>query len=404
MVRFIVTGASGRVGQLLVPRLQAAGVDLLLIGRSQAKLREIYPWANVATLGMVGAYDAGPSYLVHLAAVNNDAGVNAESFREGNLAYLAKTISVAKSANVAKFYLISSTHVLEDFDQSEYAKTKRFGEHLLKDAVGLASDVIYLPAVYGEYFIGRLAVLNRLPLWARTLFFPVLSATRPVVHVEKLAAHILADCNNSTKEDEACILFEDKESNPVYFTTKRGLDLAFAILGLVLFSWAILIVYLLIRIDSKGSGFFIQERVGQNGKLFKLYKFRTMQQGTEQVGTHEVKASQITRIGRWLRRIKLDEVPQLVNVVRNEMSLVGPRPCLPTQMRVLEERAKRGVLAIKPGVTGLSQVEGVDMSMPLEIAQFDFRYKALRSLTCDLHLILRTACGGGGGDPATKAA
>lgn len=404
MVRFIVTGASGRVGQLLVPRLRAAGVDLLLIGRSQAKLRAIYPWANVATLEMVGEYDAGPSYLVHLAAVNNDAGVNAESFREGNLGYLAKTISVAKSANITKFYLISSTHVLEDFEQSEYAKTKRLGEHLLKDAVGLTSDVIYLPAIYGEHFIGRLAVLNRLPLWARTLFFHVLTAMRPVVHVEKLAAYILANCNKSTKEHEACILFEDKELNPVYSTIKRGLDLAFALLGLVLFSWVMLVVYLLIRIDSKGSGFFIQERVGQNGKLFKLYKFRTMQRDTEQVGTHEVRASKITRIGRWLRRSKLDEVPQLVNVVRNEMSLVGPRPCLPTQINVLEERSKRGVLAMKPGVTGLSQVEGVDMSVPVELAKFDFRYKALRSLTCDFNLILRTACGGGGGDPANKAA
>lgn len=116
-----------------------------------------------------------------------------------------------------------------------------------------------------------------------------------------------------------------------------------------------------------------------------------MKTGTAHVGTHEVSTSAITRQGQWLRKSKLDELPQIINIFRNEMSLVGPRPCLPSQSELIAERDHRGVLAVKPGITGLAQVNGVDMRFPAKLAQWDARYLALQSLLLDLRILLATA-------------
>jgi O-antigen biosynthesis protein WbqP len=119
---------------------------------------------------------------------------------------------------------------------------------------------------------------------------------------------------------------------------------------------------------------------------------------TPSVPTHDVKASHVTRVGRFLRRTKLDELPQLWNVLKGEMSFVGPRPCLPSQAELIEERLKRGVLALRPGITGISQIRGIDMSTPALLAESDADYLEKQSLAFDLRILLHTALGGGSGD------
>ncbi len=111
-------------------------------------------------------------------------------------------------------------------------------------------------------------------------------------------------------------------------------------------------------------------------KLFTCYKLRTMYSYTPSVGTHEVQLSSVTPIGRRLRRWKLDELPHLWNVLRGDMSLVGPRPCLPIQSELIEKRRQMGVLDFRPGITGLAQVAGVDMSDPERLANIDSRIRA----------------------------
>ncbi len=159
-------------------------------------------------------------------------------------------------------------------------------------------------------------------------------------------------------------------------------------------------VALLILIDSRGPVLFCQIRVGYRQSLFKLYKFRTMALGTGDLPSHLAGARTITRAGFWLRRTKLDELPQLINVLRGEMSFVGPRPCLPTQTELIERRAALGVFNLRPGITGISQIHGVDMSDPVSLAKRDAGYLNDMSLLQDLSILLATAIGRGKGDAA----
>jgi O-antigen biosynthesis protein WbqP len=131
-----------------------------------------------------------------------------------------------------------------------------------------------------------------------------------------------------------------------------------------------LVIFLIGLLDT-GSPFFTQIRVGANGKHFRLYKFRSMLPGIAVRESHLLDPSTITPFGSLLRRTKLDEVPQLLNVIIGDMSLVGPRPCLPSQVRVIEERWRRGLQHATPGLTGLSQILNVNMSHPSRLARLD---------------------------------
>lgn len=181
---------------------------------------------------------------------------------------------------------------------------------------------------------------------------------------------------------------------------KRLFDIVAAFSGLLVFSPVMLLIAILVRKSSPGGALFLQTRVGRNERHFTCIKFRTMAAGTPDVGSHDASAAWITPIGKHLRRYKLDELPQLVNVLRGDMSLVGPRPCLPGQSEVISERRKRGVFAIRPGITGLAQLSGIDMSTPEKLAIADERYVRRHSLAGDIRLIISTVLGGGTGDAA----
>lgn len=128
-----------------------------------------------------------------------------------------------------------------------------------------------------------------------------------------------------------------------------------------------------------------------------------MRAGTESRGSHEVSAAQITRLGHFTRKTKLDELPQVWNVLLGQMSFVGPRPCLPNQHELIAERETLSVFDVRPGVTGPAQLAGIDMSTPKRLAKADAEYIANRSFRGDLKLLLITATGKGRGD-AVKAA
>lgn len=152
--------------------------------------------------------------------------------------------------------------------------------------------------------------------------------------------------------------------------------------------------------ETRSSPLFRQRRVGRGGRNFFILKLRTMSANTPHGASHEIGHATITRSGRILRRTKIDELPQLWNVLTGDMSLVGPRPCLPSQTQLIEERSRRGVLALRPGITGIGQLAGLDMSQPVALAQADAEYLTRWSLRRDLALLIRTATGGGSGDAA----
>ncbi len=174
---------------------------------------------------------------------------------------------------------------------------------------------------------------------------------------------------------------------------KRPTDIVAAACVLALLWPVIALLAVLIRIDTPGNPFYGQIRVGRDEKLFTMWKLRSMYMGTPSLGTHEVATDRTTRVGRLVRRLKLDELPQAYNVLRGDMSLVGPRPCLPNQHAVIDERRARRVFAIRPGITGLAQIEGIDMSRPAELAQSDQNYMEQQSLALDVRICFRTIAG-----------
>ena len=177
----------------------------------------------------------------------------------------------------------------------------------------------------------------------------------------------------------------------------RLFDVVFSLLGLI-FGAPVLTLLTLIGFFDTGSPIFSQERVGRHKKPFILVKFRTMKKDTASVASHLASADAITPFGKFLRRTKLDELPQLWNVLKGEMSLVGPRPCLFNQEELIHEREVRGVLKARPGVTGLAQVNDIDMSTPKLLAETD--QKMLKSLTLSNYFkyIFMTVAGKGAGD------
>lgn len=179
---------------------------------------------------------------------------------------------------------------------------------------------------------------------------------------------------------------------------KRLSDLLIATGGLVLLSPLLLWVAWRVSRSSPGGAIFAQERLGRHERRFRCYKFRTMFVAAPNAGSHEVPASWVTPLGTRLRRYKIDELPQLWNVVRGDMSLVGPRPCLPSQAEVIAARRKLDVFSARPGITGRAQLAGIDMSRPELLAEADAGYISERTFVGDLRLMLKTLAGGGSGD------
>jgi len=177
----------------------------------------------------------------------------------------------------------------------------------------------------------------------------------------------------------------------------RIFDFLFSFFG-ILFLLPVGLVLYIIGLFDTGSPIFVQERVGKHKKPFKLIKFRTMHVDTKSVATHLSKTSSVTPFGGFLRKSKLDELPQLINVLKGDMSLVGPRPNLFNQTELITEREKRGVYNVVPGITGLAQINEIDMSTPVRLAEKDA--EMLKNLTISSYIkyILSTVSGKGQGD------
>jgi lipopolysaccharide/colanic/teichoic acid biosynthesis glycosyltransferase len=177
----------------------------------------------------------------------------------------------------------------------------------------------------------------------------------------------------------------------------RLLDILLSAFGLIVGSPILVILYIIGLFDT-GSPLFFQERVGRYKKPFTLVKFRTMSKETASVATHLASSSSISTFGSFLRKSKLDELPQLWNVLIGQMSMVGPRPGLFNQEELTKERDALGVFEARPGITGLSQVNKIDMSTPKLLAQSDAKMIATLNIADYFKYIIMTATGKGSGD------
>ncbi|MEK0160766.1 sugar transferase [Pseudoalteromonas piscicida] len=181
----------------------------------------------------------------------------------------------------------------------------------------------------------------------------------------------------------------------------RLLDFLFALFGL-LFAFPFLVILYVIGLFDTGSPIFTQERVGRNKKPFILVKFRTMKVDTASVASHLASSSSITSFGHFLRKTKLDELPQLWNVLKGEMSLVGPRPGLYNQEELTYAREAKDIYSVRPGITGLAQVNEIDMSTPELLATTDREMIDTLTVANYFKYIVMTVTGSGSGDRVGK--
>jgi lipopolysaccharide/colanic/teichoic acid biosynthesis glycosyltransferase len=387
----VITGASGFLGRHLVPTLAKEGYRLLLCGRDPTHLEALYPEHSCCTLEQLSERSQGAYTLIHLAVKNNDEPGDDAAFFKVNVAMLQRVVELTREAGI-KHVIYPASLQAEPHATSAYGRSKFAAEEFLITQSDLTVTCLCLPAVYSEMFRGRLSILNKLPRITRGPFLTVLGSFKSVVHVDAVVSamsQVIAE-----PQSETVWVTNSQSTNPVYRRVSRLMDLGFAVTVFALLWWLLIAVWIGIKVTSKGPGFFVQERVGRAQQPFICYKFRTMREGTKQAGTHEVSQVAVTGIGRFLRRSKIDELPQIWNLIKGDMSLVGPRPCLPVQQELREARQRRGVFDIRPGITGLAQIQGVDMSAPGKLAKIDAQYIAARTVLLDLKIVLNTVGGG----------
>ena len=185
------------------------------------------------------------------------------------------------------------------------------------------------------------------------------------------------------------------------FRVLRIYDVLFSTFIIIVLSPLLILIFFICLLESRNP-IFIQKRIGINQKQFKLFKFRTMKINTPSKASHLIDANYVTRFGKVIRLLKLDELPQLINVINGEMSLVGPRPCLPNQFELIKWREKYKLHNVKPGITGLSQIKGIDMSNPEKLAKSDFIMISKINQRQYLKYLFLTFFGKGQGDKVKK--
>jgi O-antigen biosynthesis protein WbqP len=175
-----------------------------------------------------------------------------------------------------------------------------------------------------------------------------------------------------------------------YYTVKRLFDIILSIILLICLSPIFLIIAFIIRIQDGGPSIFRQERIGKKGVFFRFYKFRSMPLSTPNVESKDTKKLQITPFGKFIRRTNLDELPQFYNVLKGDMSFIGPRPPIPSQTELIELRRMNGALQLIPGLTGWAQVNSFDGMSVSEKAKFDGEYASKISFGFDVLILLKT--------------
>lgn len=201
------------------------------------------------------------------------------------------------------------------------------------------------------------------------------------------------DLHRLIQEDQVSDLVYVDVSHRTYHIVKRLIDVVIAGVGLCVMAVPMLLIALAIHMDDPGEVVFSQYRVGMGGKRFKLYKFRTMKKNTPKyMATAELQGveSYVTKVGRFLRNSSLDELPQLWNVLKGDMSLIGPRPLISDEYEIHSMRMRFGVYNIRPGVTGLAQISGRDLVTPAEKIRLDVAYLQQFGFGTDMRILLAT--------------
>lgn len=243
-------------------------------------------------------------------------------------------------------------------------------------------------------------LFNKHSVTQRTVFAKLKRAIHPSLELETLAAKLIEMVKDSHARSDFAA--ENIDNNGFYRAGRRGIELAFCCAALTLGMLAMIPAYIAVRLESRGGGLFRQTRLGKNNVPFTCWKLRSMYKDTKQTDSHAVGESAITKVGHYIRKCKIDELPQFVNILRGDMHLVGARPCMDSLDEVIALRNKHRIFATRPGLTGLAQIRHVDTSMCNRLVATELLYAHNRSLALDLKIVLATALGFGFGDMATN--
>jgi len=383
-MRIVVVGGTGFVGGELIPLLIAAGHTVLLVTRQPNSLRAQEFGCLVAPLEGWEKHAAGYDTVLYLSVVNSDTKATSQVFSESNVLLPQSVAQTAKSMGIDRFLFFSSVHALDPHAASSYIKSKKLGEVSAARSFGSGFQTVFLGAVHGKCHSGKWKVLNRMPRLMRKIVFGIFSAFSPTTSIDSFFRLV-----TGPGEGNRQLITDGSEKKFAYRVWRGALDGVF-IVGAALLSPAMFLLWLGVVVTNGRPGLFVQERVGKNGRVFDCFKLRTMSHGTLSRGTHLIEDSAVTPFGRFLRKTKIDEIPQALNVLRREMHLIGPRPSLENQTGVIASRRLAGTVGITPGLTGWAQVNGVDMSEPDEIARWDAEYVGLQSIRWDLKILART--------------
>lgn len=392
-LRILLIGGTGFIGSQLAPMLSSRGHQIVLAARNSDARRGV-----IGREGWAAAI-AEADVIVLLSVVNNDVDASIEEVHAVNVDLPLELANLIAGCPQKRLVLFGSDHADAGAAPGSYAQSKAELIKRLDEQSGAAATMLILSPVHGTSFVKKLSFVDRLPTTLRSIVVAAFGAIRPLSHVERIAEEIesVVDAAAGDRPTYRHVV-DDQDRNFFYCSVIRLFDLAFASVIIVLFGWLMAVLAIIIVATSAGPAVFKQQRVGRHGRIFTCYKFRTMRIDTPQLATHHVSAGSTTAIGKRLRNWKLDELPQVFNIFANHMSLVGPRPCLPIQHELMAARRRLGVLTAKPGITGWSQIQGIDMSHPEKLAKTDAEFCARRSIPLYIRIAILTFVGKGQGD------
>lgn len=386
-LKIIVSGASGRVANLLVTDLLVRGHSLILVSRQPELLVDRGPRCVNVSVSEWENHAPGVDLFLNLAAANNDSGLPLQDFLQANRDFAVDLAKRCDELGIPKFIYVSTVHALDLSRASPYAESKRQGSIAVRAELGDRMQTLYLGTVYGSTFLGRMRLLNHFQGPLRKIAFLLSSAAKPVTSSASIVSYIDSLATEAMEQEK--ILVDSKEKNWFYRAWRNLLHSAFLVLFLAASPLLAAAALAVLVVDGRPV-LFLQARIGRDGNLFTCPKLRTMKRGTASTGTHLADKAAVTVTGKLMRSTKVDELPQVFSVVRGEMNLIGPRPCLPSQRKLVQLRENYGIIRERPGITGWAQANGVDMSNPHKLVSYEKAYLANQSVSFDLKILLTT--------------
>ena len=399
-MKIIITGASGYVGSVLIPELAKANHELLLVGRNNQNLKKRYPKLNTCDYSDIIKSARNFDILINLAVINNNSNQSLKNFIKVNKNFLFKLVELSKLAKIKYFLNVGSFLQLNPNDFTFYAISKREGTKKINQSTGIKILNVYMPYVYGKQWSQKLKILNIVPFYLSKKIFNFISAFYPTVNINKFSNFLNSDFKKYKEKN--FYLYDEKTKNVVYIFFSQLFNILFSVNIILIFGWLFILIYFLILLERNGNPIFVQKRIGKEKKVFNLLKFRTMSHDTKERATHLINETKVTKLGKFLRFFKLDELPQIFNILRNEINFIGPRPSLLSQQKLIKQRDNKKILSIKPGLTGYSQINHIDMSNINKLVDYDHYYLINQSLFFDLKIIMRTFLGIGFKDNVNK--